>query len=160
MDLTVSGRHGDTGLERGLKRGCVFCENILTHRAGYFVYENEFLAIFLDHAPVELGHLLIIPKVHFENIFDIDQEYYLKICEAARRIAPVLLKATDADGLNISQNNGACANQRIMHYHLHMIPRFCSDRISWERKEFSQDEMKGISTRIRESIERKRPNEP
>ncbi len=148
-------RQSRRATEQYLKKGCEFCDNILTHRAGYFVYEDDYIAIFLDHAPVELGHLLIIPRFHFENIFDIDPEYYRRISEAARLIAPVLIKATGADGLNISQNNGACANQRIMHYHLHMIPRFDirKERISWDRKSFNPEEMKEISVRIKESIE-------
>lgn len=139
-------------VETFLKEGCVFCEKILTQRDGYFIFEDELVLAFLDHAPVEMGHILIIPKRHFQDIFDIDNTYYMRIQETAKSIAPLLMKTTGADGLNISQNNGPCANQRVMHYHLHLIPRFCRERISWERKKFTHGEMLDISSRIRKSI--------
>jgi bis(5'-nucleosidyl)-tetraphosphatase/histidine triad (HIT) family protein len=127
---------------------CVFCEKVIKEREGFFIYEDDTVISFMDHAPVEAGHVLIAPKKHFVNVFDIDDEVFLNIQMIAKIMASAVLKATQADGINIGQNNGPCANQRVMHYHLHIIPRFCGSHINWERKAMSDKDMEAISRKI------------
>ncbi len=131
---------------------CVFCERVIKEKDGFFIYEDDTTIAFMDHAPVEAGHVLIAPKKHYVNVFDIDDEVFLNIQMIAKIMASAVLKATYADGINIGQNNGPCANQRVMHYHIHVIPRFCGSNLNWERKALSEMEMKEISRRISEAF--------
>jgi len=62
-----------------LDSSCVFCNEIITKRNAAIVAENDMVISFMDNAPVEPGHILVIPKEHFENIFDIDSRYYIEV---------------------------------------------------------------------------------
>lgn len=147
---------------------CVFCTDILGKRNGSVVYEDDETIAFMDYAPVEVGHVLVIPRKHFENIFDIDEKLYIKVHLIARKLAPSILKAMGAEALNIGQNNGPCANQIVMHYHLHLIPRFCEEGygqsapngrfarrpLNWGRKIMDKEELDAVAETIREEIEK------
>lgn len=151
-----------------LDEDCVFCTDVIRDRKGSIVYENSETIAFMDYAPVEIGHILVIPKEHYVNIFDIEEESYLKVHRVARFISPAILKALGADALNIGQNNGPCANQIVMHYHLHLIPRFCDDGggepsehgrfarrpLNWGRKIMERDELDKVAQSIRAEIEK------
>ncbi len=147
---------------------CVFCEDVLKGRKAAIVFEDESTLAFMDYAPVEQGHVLVIPKKHAENILEIDEEYFLKAHLTARKIAPAILSALHADGMNVGQNNGPCANQIVMHYHLHLIPRWCDEDaqantsegrfsrkfLNWDRKVVEQDELEAVASIIRKEIKR------
>ncbi|MGC8608913.1 MAG: HIT domain-containing protein, partial [Thermoplasmata archaeon] len=62
-----------------LDSNCVFCENIIKKRDAAIITENAYTIAFMDYAPVEPGHVLIIPKQHFVDIFDIDEKYYIEV---------------------------------------------------------------------------------
>ncbi len=134
-------------------QSCVFCQDVLRDRKAWIIYENDLAAAFMDHAPVEEGHLLVVPRKHFQDIFTIDPEDYLAVHELAWKLAPLVVKVTGADGMNIGQNNGACANQVVFHYHLHIIPRFCNRKVSWERRKMSMEELENIASSLRAEVE-------
>jgi histidine triad (HIT) family protein len=131
-----------------ISENCIFCDIVSRKQPAYIIYEDSEVMAFMDHAPVELGHVLVIPKDHFENIFEIDEDKYRQVLRITRFVSIAVKNFTGADGININQNNGRCANQRVMHYHVHVIPRFCSRNITWERKSASRDEMLDLSTGI------------
>lgn len=106
----------------------------------------------MDKYPVEEGHVLIIPREHYENIFDIDNKIYLEIQEAAKNVAAALRDVFRADGINIGQNNGECAKQMIMHYHLHIIPRHCGREIGWNRLKQTEEELEMNCKRIEKRL--------
>ncbi len=147
--------------------GCVFCDDIIKKRDGTIIHEDQDTLVFMDYAPVEDGHILVIPKKHFENIFDIDEENYLRVHNLVRKISSILVSSLKADGLNIGQNNGACANQVVMHYHVHMIPRWCKSSppnistkgrfarkpLSWERKLAEKDDLEKVAAIIKNGLE-------
>ncbi len=132
-----------------LDSNCVFCENIIKHKEAAIVTENEYAIAFMDYAPVEPGHVLVIPKDHFVDIFDINQTYYLEVHKMVRKVARATLEAMSADAINVGQNNGVCANQRVMHYHVHIIPRWCSHPLNWDRTEASFQKLQLIADQIR-----------
>jgi histidine triad (HIT) family protein len=88
------------------------------------VYEDGKAMAFLDIRPLNEGHTLIIPRLHYENIFDIPQELIMHIQGVTKRVALAVKKATQADGISIMQQNGKAAGQEIFHLHVHVIPRF------------------------------------
>lgn len=88
------------------------------------VYEDETVLAFLDIYPIKKGHVLIVPKKEYINIFDIDPVVFAHMATIAQRIARVLMLVVKARGVNIHMNNGEEAGQDIFHAHLHVIPRF------------------------------------
>lgn len=111
--------------------GCVFCKIINKELPCYKVYEDEFVLAFLDINPAALGHTLVIPKKHFENIFDIDEEYLKKISQAAKSISQKIIAENIGAGINLYQANGGVAEQVVPHFHLHIIPRNPGDNIDF-----------------------------
>ena len=106
---------------------CIFCKIITGEIDCAKVFEDQDVLVFLDVKPAAKGHFLAIPKQHFENIFDINEKVLQTIITAAKYISETIKKNLDVDGINIMQANGKCAGQEVMHFHLHVIPRYESD---------------------------------
>lgn len=73
------------------------------------------------------GHVIIIPNVHKENIYDIPEEVGHKIFDFSKRIAMALKETYKCDGISTKQHNEPAGNQEAWHYHLHIIPRYEGD---------------------------------
>jgi bis(5'-nucleosidyl)-tetraphosphatase/histidine triad (HIT) family protein len=131
---------------------CVFCRDVIRDRKASIVYENDQVMAFMDIAPVEPGHVLVVPRDHYANIMDIDEPVYLEVHRVTRMISPAVVRAVGADAVNIGQNNGACANQRVFHYHVHIIPRFCSRELNWGRRTMEDEELEQMAVLIRNEI--------
>ncbi len=106
---------------------CIFCKIIAGEIPSYTVYENDFVKVFLDINPVSEGHMMIVPKKHFENMIDIDLETLTEINKVAKLMIDRLQKLLSCDGVTISQNNGH--GQEVKHYHMHLIPRYLGDEL-------------------------------
>jgi histidine triad (HIT) family protein len=131
---------------------CIFCREIAVKENAAFVYRSSNILAFMDNAPIEEGHVLVIPRNHYENIFDIDKEIYMELQLVVKRIAIAVRETLKTDGLNIGQNNGRVANQVVMHYHVHIIPRYYRKKINWERETASIGDLEIVAARIREGI--------
>ncbi|MHB1440674.1 MAG: HIT family protein [Cuniculiplasma sp.] len=131
---------------------CVFCLNVVTESEAHIFYKNENVIGFMDKFPVEEGHVLIIPRKHYENIFDINRKTYLEIQDLARHVSVAIRDVFKADGINIGQNNGECARQMVMHYHLHIIPRHCGHEIGWNRLKQTEEELELNSRKIEKRL--------
>jgi histidine triad (HIT) family protein len=106
---------------------CIFC-NIVSGRApAVTVLETPRVLAFLDIAPVNYGHTLVIPKAHHENFLDLPDELWLEMGQVSRRVAQALQTALFARGINLGMNNFDAAGQVVFHAHLHVIPRYLSD---------------------------------
>ncbi len=103
---------------------CIFCKIVRGEIPSYKVYEDDLVLAFLDAFPSHRAHTLVIPKEHFTNFFDLPEEIAEKIMKVAKLLANVVNEVLKPDGLNVIQNNGELAGQEIMHYHLHLIPRY------------------------------------
>ena len=106
---------------------CIFCKIVKKEIDSAKVYEDENVFVFLDINPVSKGHCLVIPKKHFENIFDINDNILQKVSLAGKNIAEKLKVRLRADGINFLQSNDEVAGQVIFHFHLHVIPRYEND---------------------------------
>ncbi len=91
------------------------------------IYEDKDVLAFLDIRPLTKGHTLVIPKKHFENIFDIQGETLEKVIIVAKQICGKIKNNLKTDGIRLSQSNGKAAGQDVMHFHLHIIPRYADD---------------------------------
>ena len=103
---------------------CIFCKIISGQVPSAKVYEDDDIVGFLDLTPNTKGHSLVVPKKHFENIFDADPKSLQKIILAGKAVAIKLKEALDATGINIAINNGKDAGQIVPHFHLHVIPKY------------------------------------
>lgn len=122
---------------------CIFCKIIGGEIPSVKLYEDEDFVIVLDVGPASLGHALILPKEHYANVFEMPEELLAKCVSLAKVWGEKLVKALNADGLNLVQNNGTAAGQTVFHYHLHMIPRYDGDTVGelWTPGKLT-DEMK------------------
>jgi len=112
-------------LKGGIKMSdCIFCKIIKGDLPSAKVYEDEDVFAFLDISPVTKGHTLVIPKVHNENIYDMEAESAAKLFAAVPKIARALKAEFAPKGMNLLNNNGAFAGQAVFHYHMHLIPRY------------------------------------
>lgn len=109
---------------------CIFCQIATGAAPATRVYEDDHVVAFMDIFPMAEGHCLIATKAHAENIFDLPEEPAVAVMKAALKIAPAVMQAMEADGLNILQSNGRAAWQSVDHFHMHLIPRYADDGVS------------------------------
>jgi len=92
------------------------------------VYEDDEAIAFLDIHPVNKGHVLVVPRKQYRNIFDTPEETMAHLIVVAKRVAKAVKEAVKADGVNIVMNNEPAAGQMVTdHVHLHVIPRHIGD---------------------------------
>lgn len=103
---------------------CIFCGIINRQLDSYIVYEDEKFVAILDKFPVSPGHTLVIPKRHFENYLEADDETLSELGKVVKLVALGVKNAVNADGLRILTNIGRSAGQVIFHFHVHIIPRW------------------------------------
>ena len=101
---------------------CEFCKIIRREASASRVYDDEQVVAFLSNHPVNPGHTLIVPKKHYENLFEVPDEEIAHIFRLSKKIASAVKKAVNAEGIRIVQNNGEAAGQVIAHLHVHVIP--------------------------------------
>ena len=113
---------------------CIFCKIANGVIPSNTLFEDEDFRVILDIEPATKGHALILPKKHFANLYEIDDERASKVLLVAKQMATKMQKALNCDGLNVVQNNGSVAGQTVFHFHMHLIPRYENDnqRISWK----------------------------
>lgn len=118
------------------------------------VYEDDLVLAFLDIAPVNNGHTLIIPKKKFVNIFDADPVVLAHMAQVAQKIAVALKEITHADGVNLVMNNEASAGQKVFYAHMHVMPRFENDKVFQPITHLPYDETsaKEIASSLREKL--------
>ncbi len=133
---------------------CIFCAIVEGKIPSAKVYEDTHVFAFMDIAPANSGHLLIIPKQHYRNIFDMPAEVGSKIMEVAVPLATAIRKALNPDGLNLFQANEASGFQTVFHFHLHLIPRWEGDllRPPWKPSEGDMEEIHNIAMKIQKAF--------
>jgi histidine triad (HIT) family protein len=103
------------------------------------VYEDEKVMAFLDVKPVNEGHTLVIPKTHYENIYEIPDDEIAYLYRIVKRVAVAVKKGVNAEGISVSQHNERAAFQRVSHLHVHVIPRYEGDKLGMRARHVVQD---------------------
>lgn len=124
---------------------CIFCKIVAGEIPCFKVFEDESTLAFMDINPASEGHLLIVPKTHFVNLFDGDDAALEKTIVAARKMAMAMKSALGIDSMNLIQANGPWALQSVEHFHLHLIPRRKNDGVGLEWP-LSQGNMEAIES--------------
>ena len=135
---------------------CIFCKIIAGEIPTVKVWEDENVFVFLDIHPLRKWHCLIVPKIHYQDVFDIDEQVLQKIISIAKYIAKKMKKSLGATGVNLINASGKGAEQSVFHFHLHLVPRYENDWLKmndwWETKVQNIDmtELQIIAEKIRE----------
>ncbi|OGO86978.1 MAG: histidine triad (HIT) protein [Clostridiales bacterium GWE2_32_10] len=129
---------------------CIFCKIAKGEIPSTTVYEDNEFKVILDKFPATSGHMLVIPKEHVENIFEISDENAARIFAVVSEMAKKMKDNLKFDGLNIVQNNGSIAGQSVFHFHIHLIPRYEGDtvNVSWENTEASSEDLEETKKKI------------
>ncbi len=113
-----------------MERVCIFCRIVKGELPATKLYEDDLVLAFLDIAPINKGHCLVIPKGHHNSLTTVPAEQSARMMTVATQLAAALMRATDSDGFNLLLSNGTCAGQVVPHAHLHVIPRHAQDGVS------------------------------
>ncbi|HTK35131.1 MAG TPA: HIT family protein [Caulobacteraceae bacterium] len=122
---------------------CPFCALASGETPTEVVYEDAATLAFLDHAPLAIGHCLLIPRAHVATLFEADAATVTALALAARTVAVALKAAFAADGVFVAQNN--VVSQSVPHLHVHIVPRFFGDKLFsggsmvWRRVRYASD---------------------
>jgi len=125
---------------------CIFCKIANGEIPSETLFENDEFRVILDLGPATRGHALILPKNHFADIYEIPEEQAAKAMVLAKKIAIQMKEKMHCDGFNIVQNNGEAAGQTVLHFHMHLIPRYKDDnqKIGWNPLTPSKEELAEI----------------
>lgn len=101
---------------------CEFCKIVRKEAPASPVYEDDKVIAFLSIQPINIGHTLVVPKKHYDNIYEIPEEEVAHLYKIVKKVAYAVKNAVSAEGIRIVQNNGEAAGQVIFHLHVHIIP--------------------------------------
>ena len=129
---------------------CIFCKLANGVFPTNKIYEDDEFTVILDINPANLGHALILPKQHYANLFEIDEEVAGRAMKLAKKVATIIKEELGCDGINVVQNNGEAAGQTVFHFHVHVIPRYDNDdfKIGWPQSEPDADKQAALAERL------------
>lgn len=130
---------------------CIFCKIANGEIPSATLYEDEEFRVILDLGPATKGHALILPKNHYTDIYEIDDETAAKAMCLAKKMIEKMTKILKCDGYNIVQNNGTTAGQSVFHFHMHLIPRYAGDKAgisNWKPGELKEEDKEEILSKI------------
>ena len=110
-----------------VERHCTFCDLLQGAGESSICYEDADSVAFMDIQPVNPGHVLVVPRRHYETFEEVPAELAMHLFRVAAKLVPAIKQATDVDALNIVVNSGSAAGQDEPHYHVHVIPRTTND---------------------------------
>lgn len=119
---------------------CIFCRIVKGEIPAAKVYEDELVLAFLDIAPINFGHVLVIPKEHHESSSTIPEATAGRMFRIGSRIGIALKRKFDYDAFNLHLADGTAAGQVVMHAHLHVVPRGVEDGFHWNWRQLKYPE--------------------
>lgn len=129
-------------------KDCIFCKIVRGEVPCDKIYEDDHVVAFLDIAPVNKGHTLVVPKKHTENMLTASADTFAIVMKTVQKVVLALEKY--ADGVNIYVNNKKAAGQVVDHLHVHVIPRFDDDGLKhWPGKNYSDGEARKVAEKIK-----------
>lgn len=130
---------------------CIFCQIVAHSLPAYIVYEDDEAVAFLDNRPLFPGHVLLVPRGHFETLLDLPQRLNGHMMGNTQLLARAVEAAVDAEGTFIAVNNNV--SQTVPHLHIHIVPRRRRDGLRgffWPRQNYRDDQ---ASEAVRSAIE-------
>ncbi|MBQ8559796.1 MAG: HIT family protein [Tyzzerella sp.] len=129
---------------------CIFCKIAAGEIPSATLYEDDDFRVILDIEPASKGHALIIPKEHYANLYELDDELAAKAMVLAKKMITKLTDILECDGYNVLQNNGPAAGQTVFHFHMHLVPRYKNDnvKIGWKLGKLTDNVKEEILNKI------------
>jgi histidine triad (HIT) family protein len=141
--------------ERSVMRDCIFCRITAGELPAVRVLETPEVLAFLDIAPVNYGHTLVIPKAHYQNLLELPDAVWTAMGQVCRRVAQALQATLFAQGFNIGMNNFEAAGQVVFHAHLHVIPRYHTDGLQlFPQENYKPGDMEKTGEQLRRALEK------
>ena len=133
---------------------CIFCKISRGEIPSATVYEDNDFRVIMDISPASEGHMIILPKEHAANVYELSDNIASKIYVLAKKLAVALKEELDCDGVNILQNNEEAAGQTVFHLHMHIIPRYFGDdiNIKWNTTEGKSESLEELAKQIGQRI--------
>ena len=132
---------------------CVFCKIAAGEIPSHKVYEDDDTLAFLDIAPVSCGHILVVPKKHFQNMEDIPEDELSKLIKTVKKAGKAVKDGLAVAGYNANVNNNPVAGQVIPHIHFHIIPRVEGDGLKlWPQSKYGEGEAEEALRKIKNCI--------
>jgi histidine triad (HIT) family protein len=112
----------ETRMSRTAAR-CIFCDLIQGAAEVSVCYEDSDAIAFMDVQPVNGGHVLVVPRDHYESMCDVPPKVAMHLFDVSMRLAPIIRDVSGCGDMNLVVNSGEAAGQNVFHYHVHLIPR-------------------------------------
>lgn len=140
IEWLKSQQHETSGIQ------CPFCLITKGKIKARVVYDLDNIIAVLDINPASKGHIIVFPKEHIKDCFEMQTELFLNLINIVNKIAIRIKKVVNANGVNILLSIGSAAGQKVDHFLVHVIPRFNNDNINfnWENQKISEEELSGI----------------
>jgi len=141
-------------VESTVSQDCIFCRIIAGEIPSAKIYDHGGVYAFLDIAPVNKGHALVVPKKHHATLFDLPPDLGRELLVALKTVGQAVMTATGATGLNVGMNNFEAAGQLVHHAHFHLVPRHVGDGLTlWTQHAYdSVEDMQKLAQAIRSAI--------
>ena len=129
---------------------CLFCKIASGEIPSKIIYDSPDVMAFLDIKPANPGHVLVIPKEHFETLPELPEHLNSALLQVIKIVTQAQIETLGAQGVNVLQNNGELAGQAVPHIHIHVIPRFKDDKIviNWTPIELKHEQFDEIQKRL------------
>ena len=130
---------------------CIFCKIANGEIPSATLYEDEEFRVILDLGPATKGHALILPKAHYENLYELPETLAADAMVLAKKVITEMKEILKCDGYNVVQNNGRAAGQTVFHFHVHVIPRYQGGPsiAAWEPHAANEKELAETAEKIR-----------
>jgi histidine triad (HIT) family protein len=136
-------------------RDCIFCRIAAGEATAERILETQGVLAFLDIAPVNYGHTLVIPKAHYLNLLELPDALWTEMGQVCRRVAQTLRGTLSAQGFNIGMNNFEAAGQAVFHAHLHVIPRYHTDGLQlFPQESYKPGDLEKTGEQLRRVLEK------
>lgn len=135
---------------------CVFCRIVARQIPATVVHEDEHTLAFMDLGQVNPGHVLVAVKAHVENLFGLEADQASAVSRTMLRVAQAIRDAFAPHGLSVYQANGKAAGQTVLHYHVHLVPRYDGDgmALTWPVKNPPREQLEQYAGKIKSRLPR------
>jgi len=147
---------GKTTSEGWVTRPCKFCAIVTGAEKSFTVYRDDICVAFLDYRPLMLGHVLLVPLVHYETLADVPDAVMAALGPRIKRLSGAVMAALEAEGSFVALNN--IVSQSVPHVHFHIVPRRKGDGLFsagmiWKRVSYRDDaQRETYAERIRAAL--------
>jgi histidine triad (HIT) family protein len=134
---------------------CVFCRIMSGELPAHFVYKNDLVVAFLSLEQPNPYKVLVVTHEHVETVYDLTDEQAAAIFKATVKIAQGVRNVSKCEGMNLVQSNGKAGQQDVLHFHLHIVPRFFGDNIilDWDNTQAQPETLSRFASEIRASLQ-------